>query len=220
MRTFHVQVCTHSTWSLSSFCYFYQVLKCSLQTSSNSSSLASPVATIAACGKAQSSRNTEAAWWFMLLAISHPVTQTFNHGIMSCNKKRANITYYNKISSALRLFFTTDLPWFALCQLTQDSLGSQAVDSGFEVLPDSDSLSVELGSRIPWFGLRTRKPRVRNSRAKFSPDSGIWMTLQGPTLYLRYLYFEKKQQHNRLSVFSQETDMKKLPSYILQRCHS
>ena len=107
----------------------------------------------------------------MLLAISHPVTQTFNHGIMSCNKKRANITYYNKISSALRLFFTTDLPWFALCQVTQDSLRSQAVttdlpwfalcqvtqdslrsqavDSGFEVLPDSDSLSVELGSRIP-----------------------------------------------------------------------
>lgn len=47
----------------------------------------------------------------MLLAISHPVTETSNHGIMSCNKKRANITYYNKTSSAWRLFF---YHWFTL----------------------------------------------------------------------------------------------------------
>ena len=90
------------------------------------------------------------------------------------------------------------------------------MDSGFEVLPDSAS-ELDLGFLDLDYGLESRG--FRNSRAKFSPDSGIWMTLQGPTLYLRYLYFEKKQQHNRLSVFSQETDMKKLPSYILQRCH-
>lgn len=41
----------------------------------------------------------------MSLATSHPVTQTSNHGIMTWNKRRANITSYNKISSALRLFF-------------------------------------------------------------------------------------------------------------------
>jgi len=104
-------------------------------------------------------------------------------------------------------------------KVIQDSLGSHAVDSGFQVV-DSDSLSVELGSRIPWAGLR------KAEGYGFHKQIFRWFRnlddLTGRDFVSAVsLLWGRVATSYRLPVFSQETDMKnKLPSYSLQRGHS
>lgn len=175
-------------------CYFYQVLKCSLQTSSNSSSLASRVATITACGKAYYSRNTDYV----------ARNQTSNHGIMTWNKKRANIAHYNKISSASRLFF---YHWFTLVRpMLGNPRQSWTARSGFR-FPGTglgflvrgtwipDSLIWVMDSKAEGFGFHKHiLPRIPESewpyRARFC-ICGI-STVRKSSSITDFLYFHKK----------------------------